>query len=434
MQQESRTDNLVGDLVGKLISKIENDKTQQTQDYSKEIQPINNSNSNSGNNSVVNIYSDGTKKEDKKPDEKPETKAETIINNFGRSAAEDFGIQTAAGAAGLLGVGALGVAYNSNTASKAKLKLKNIGGGILGAVTTGASAVGTAINNNILKRGPKLGGNKTTTNLIEEEGKIYEKKGKAGKFARLEDEINPLQADFDKHINDPKTQRKITNLDAYMKKNHGHLLKPEVDEAIKKQKQSIELKSTPTSTPTRDVFSPAINLLHLRPKSLFSPTSNYAKPIIDDLKDWNEVNKEANKLQNAFRNFKARNIVKTTRKAKKQTLSPAPMEITNTLQPARLSDVHESTRQGAATTRTFEQNQAIAQLRQQPPTRQSSGTTISNATTLPPQATGGSALKKLKPLTESPAKRGRPKGSGAHKPIKIKYNKPGRPVLQPDPM
>ena len=87
---------------------------------------------------------------------------------------------------------------------------------------------------------------------------------------------------------------------------------------------------------------------------------------------------------------------------------PAPMEITNTVQPARLSDVHESTRQGAATTRTFEQNQAIAQLRQQPPTRQSSGTTISNATTLPPQATGGSALKKLKPLTESPAKRGRP--------------------------
>ena len=48
-QQESRTDNLVGDLVGKLISKIETDKTQQTQDYSKEIQPNNNNNN-------VNIY------------------------------------------------------------------------------------------------------------------------------------------------------------------------------------------------------------------------------------------------------------------------------------------------------------------------------------------------------------------------------------------
>jgi hypothetical protein len=105
----------------------------------------------------------------------------------------------------------------------------------------GASAVGTAINNNILKRGTKLGGDKTTTNLIKEEGKMYEKKGKAGTFARLEDEINPSQVDFENHINDPKTQRKITDLDAYRKKNYGHLLKTDVDEAIKKQKQSIEL-------------------------------------------------------------------------------------------------------------------------------------------------------------------------------------------------
>jgi hypothetical protein len=188
------------------------------------------------------------------------------------------------------------------------------------------------------------------------------------------------------------------------------------------------------------------------------------------LKDWNEVNKEANKLQSAFRNskakkivrtkreekyqshtqeaiklqsafrnYKAKNIVKTKRNAKNQTLSPAPMEITNTVQPARVSGVHETTRQGATTTRTFEQNQAIAQLRQQPPTRQSSGTAISNATTLPPQATGrGSALKNLKPFSspESPEKRGRgrPPGSGAPKPMKIKYDKPGRPVLIPDPM
>ena len=56
-QQESRTDNLLGDLVGKLISKIETDGNKQTQEYSKEIQPINNNNN--GNNSVVNIYNDG---------------------------------------------------------------------------------------------------------------------------------------------------------------------------------------------------------------------------------------------------------------------------------------------------------------------------------------------------------------------------------------
>ena len=43
-QQESRTDNLVGDLVGRLIGKIESDGTKQTQEYTKEIQPINNTN------------------------------------------------------------------------------------------------------------------------------------------------------------------------------------------------------------------------------------------------------------------------------------------------------------------------------------------------------------------------------------------------------
>jgi len=229
-QQESRTDNLLGDLVGKLISKIETDGNKQAQEYSKEIQPINNNNN--GNNSVVNIYDDGAKKEDKKPDETPESKAETVINNYGRSAAEDFGIQTAAGVTGLLGVGALGVAYNSDAASKAKLKLKKVGGGILGAVTS----VGAAINNNVLKRGTKLGGDKTTTNLIKEEGKQFEKKGKAGTYARLEDEVTP----------------KITDLDAYMKKKHGHLLKPEVDEAIPTTKQSIPKPAdTPTPTPRK---------------------------------------------------------------------------------------------------------------------------------------------------------------------------------------
>jgi YD repeat-containing protein len=88
--------------VGRLIGKIETDGNQQKQEYSKEMQPINKHNN--GNNSLVKIYADGTKKEDKKPDETPETKAESIINNYGRSAAEDFGIQTAAGAAGIWGV------------------------------------------------------------------------------------------------------------------------------------------------------------------------------------------------------------------------------------------------------------------------------------------------------------------------------------------
>ena len=473
VQQESRTDNLVGDLVSRLIGKIENDGNKQTQEYSKDIQPINNNNN--GNNSVVNIYNDGIKKEDKKPDETPEAKTETIINNYGRSAAEDFGIQTAAGATGLLGVGALGVAYNSDAAAKAKLKLKKVGAGILGAVTS----VGAAINNNILKRGTKLGGDKSTTNLIKEEGKLFEKKGKAGTYARLEDEMNP----------------KITDLDAYMKKKHGHFLKPEVDEAITTPKQSItpklkplppkqsiepkpspqNLADTPTPTPSKlkidsqtpvprmNLFSPAKNIANFKPQNILSPSldisktrkTNLMEPVEVQLEKMNardkikarikmlstqeqykafkEVNKEANKLQNAFRNFKAKKIVRAKREEKYNSPAPAKMEIGNTIQPARLSGVHETTRQGATTTRIHTQNQAIAQLRQQPPTRPSTGTAISNATTTTPQARGNS-IKDLKPLPESEKRgRGRPLGSGAPKPMSIKYDKPGRPKLMPDP-
>ena len=90
----------------------------------------------------------------------------------------------------------MAVAYNSNTATKAKLKFKNVGGGFLGAVTTGASALGTAINNNILKRGTRLGGDAAESNLIKQEGKIYEKKGKAGTYAKLEDEMDQYHRQY----------------------------------------------------------------------------------------------------------------------------------------------------------------------------------------------------------------------------------------------
>ena len=54
MQQESRTDNLVGDLVSKLIGKIETDGNKQTQQYTQEIQPVSNTNTNSGSNDNTN--------------------------------------------------------------------------------------------------------------------------------------------------------------------------------------------------------------------------------------------------------------------------------------------------------------------------------------------------------------------------------------------
>jgi len=104
-QQESRTDNLVGDLISKLVGKIENDGNKQTQEYTKEIQPINNNNN-------VNIYNNvpgtTTTETDKKTtdetpvsDSKPESKISDTISNgvrtAARSAAEEFALQAGAG-------------------------------------------------------------------------------------------------------------------------------------------------------------------------------------------------------------------------------------------------------------------------------------------------------------------------------------------------
>ena len=157
---QSHTDNIVGELVGRLMNKIENDGNKEVQQYSKEVQPIT-------NNYYVNVYKDGIEesKTDKKPDEITDE-----ITTKGKSAAEDYGIQTASAVTGLLGIGALGYAANSETAGKAKMKLRGVGSGILGAVTSGASAIGSAINNNILKRGNKLGKGEK----LAEGGKVYE--------------------------------------------------------------------------------------------------------------------------------------------------------------------------------------------------------------------------------------------------------------------
>ena len=251
----------------------------------------------------------------------------------------------------------------------------------------------------------------------------------------------------------PRTKPKITDLDAYMNKNHGHLLKPEVDEAIP-TKQSIEPKlspkpadtptptprkttaGTPTPVPRINIFSPAKNLGNFKPQNILSPATptldiskagriNLMEPVESTLKKMNagdrikayikrnsvqkdlkEVNQEASKIQRLFRNTQAR------KKRNAIEVSQRPM-------PARLSGVHETTRQGATKTRIHEQNQAIEQLRQQKPKRPSTGTEISNATTAAPQAEKRSV--------------GRPKGSGAPKPMRIEYDRPGRPKSMRDP-
>ena len=83
---------------------------------------------------------------------------------------------------------------------------------------------------------------------------------------------------------------KITDLDAYMKKKHGHLLKPEVDEAIPTTKPSIPKPAdtptptprkppagTPTPVPRINIFSPAKNIGNFKPQNILSP----ATPTLD---------------------------------------------------------------------------------------------------------------------------------------------------------
>ena len=100
-------------------------------------------------------------------------------------------------------------------------------------------------------------------------------------------------------------------------------------------------------------------------------------------KDYNEVKQEAIKIQRGFRNTKTMKLINNkTFSAKRNAI-----EVSQRPMPARLSGVHETTRQGATKTRIHEQNQLIEQLRQQKPKRPSTGTEISNATTAAPQPT-----------------------------------------------
>ena len=94
-----------------------------------------------------------------------------------------------------------------------------------------------------------------------------------------------------------------------------------------------------------------------------------------------------------------------------------------------------TTRPGATKTKTFDKNQEISQLIQQQPARQSSERAKSNATTTPAAKGRGSALKALKPLPspDSEVKRGRGRPSSGPKPMRIEYEKPGRPKITTRP-
>jgi hypothetical protein len=96
------------------MNKIENDGNKQTQEYSKEVQPITNTSSSSITGPLVQIYNDGTKKEDKKPDatpsQTPDNQGDNTsgvisdgIRNATRTATEDFLLNAGSGLAAIAG-------------------------------------------------------------------------------------------------------------------------------------------------------------------------------------------------------------------------------------------------------------------------------------------------------------------------------------------
>jgi len=106
-QQQSHTDNIVGELVGRLMNKIENNENKEVQQYTKEVQPINNNNN-------VNVYNNiGTtesKKPDSTPSQTPDNQGDNTsgvisdgIRNATRTATEDFLLNAGSGLAAIAG-------------------------------------------------------------------------------------------------------------------------------------------------------------------------------------------------------------------------------------------------------------------------------------------------------------------------------------------
>jgi hypothetical protein len=110
-QQQSHTDNIVGELVGRLMNKKENNENKEVQQYTKEVQPINKNE----NTSNINIYNNvpGTtesKKSDAIPSQTPDNQGENTsgvisdgIRNATRTATEDFFLNAGAGLASIAG-------------------------------------------------------------------------------------------------------------------------------------------------------------------------------------------------------------------------------------------------------------------------------------------------------------------------------------------
>lgn len=270
VQQESRTDNLVGDLVGRLISKIETDGNKQTQEYSKEIQPVTNTNQPVNNNNV-NIYN---------------TVPGTTTESSGSSGSSSGSSGSSSGSSGSSG---------SDTVSRIQESVKTqaidaTSGAIGGVITAGIGAVAAGIYNRkklgegikklFKKDGDKLGGSLVNSRLVDRQNDyvrgtkpgVYTDLQRApkvkGSNAEYSAAPNPLQGDFDKYISET-TKDKIKR----------------IQEQAKQFEQSRKISTptiTPRASPSPSISAPPINLS-------LSPQPIYINQIASELKKRNSA-------------------------------------------------------------------------------------------------------------------------------------------------
>jgi hypothetical protein len=445
-QQQTRTDSLVGDLVSKLISKIENSGTQQTQQYSNEVQPITNDNSNtnsgqtSGNTQTItnNIYPNSGQSTTSTDTPDPKKTAIETAAGTALSVATGYSPEVTGGiaAGSAVGVGLIGGIIAGR--KKIGQAFKN--------TFSGKKTGGTATSSRLLKEDEKAAssrllkedGNAVSSSIVKEDGKHV--RGKDQNYMELPSEVpsqpTSRQTSFDEPRSLTKQSSKIKTIPEEitpLEEAGGTGMKTpmSVKNRIKQELGQIYGENTlsraasntsnrsskPTNLDKQFVNVATVTPARTEPATSLSPQTlsleamNRPNILQNVLKKLYKTKEGQEKVQSIGRTIPLRNEFIKQREAaiKLQSIGrtvplrnkfikerEAASKIKATIkrrlnpekapQPARLSGVHETSRQGATTTRTFDMNQAIEQRMTQAAGKPQKRTKseMSEASTVPP--------------------------------------------------
>jgi hypothetical protein len=265
------------------MTKIENDGTQQTQQYSKEVQPINNDNSNtnsgqtSGNIQTItnNIY--------------PNSGQATTKTHISDSEVKST-VDTVAGTAISAATG-LGAGETAGIAAGVTTVILALGGGIFNR-----KKLNQAFKNTF--SGKKSGGKATSSRLLQEEGNYVRgtnpgvitdlhtapkvKGTKAGKYDTLTEESNPLQADFEMRTKD-STQtkadkiRQLTQEKLDRIREQAKLNEQKRSSTTPKPSPRATAAAKPQATPKPSLEATALNIL-LHPSQRYMEPTTFLSP------------------------------------------------------------------------------------------------------------------------------------------------------------